>query len=101
MFRADGIFYVYFSFAKKTIIAKAMELTGLMEKMNAQGQTGILERYQDFNAVAGWAKRGVEETIAAGIVTGRNNNVLDPKAGVTRAEVTVMIQKLLIQSELI
>ncbi|WP_233162471.1 MULTISPECIES: chitobiase/beta-hexosaminidase C-terminal domain-containing protein [unclassified Cohnella] len=84
-----------------TIIAKAMEISGLKDKLDGRDAVEIAERFQDFDTVAGWAKSGVGETIAAGIVTGRKNDTLDPKSHVTRAEVMVMIRKLLIQSELI
>ncbi|CAG7645008.1 hypothetical protein PAESOLCIP111_04856 [Paenibacillus solanacearum] len=83
------------------IMANAMKLTGLKAKLPSV-QAGVsLGSFTDENSVAEWAKSGIADCLQAGIVSGRDGAHLDPKAYVTRAEVAVMIQKLLQYSELI
>ncbi|MNJ49253.1 Endo-1,4-beta-xylanase A precursor [compost metagenome] len=84
-----------------TIIAKAMEITGLSKKLTTEGVSTSLNSYNDVSQVAAWATKGVTNTLNAGIVTGRSDVQLAPKAHTTRAEVAAMIQRLLKQSDLI
>ncbi|WP_268966419.1 S-layer homology domain-containing protein [Paenibacillus cymbidii] len=83
------------------IIAKAMKLTGLRDKLAAQSADATLHAFGDALAVAAWAKNGVADTVQAGIVSGRSADTLAPKAYMTRAEVAATIQRLLKQSGLI
>lgn len=80
------------------IVAKAMRLTGLKGE-TAAGDT--LGSYADAGDVSEWAKNGVNDNLQAGIVSGRSDTLLAPKASVTRAEVAAMVQKLLQKSGLI
>ena len=84
-----------------TILAKAMALTGLKAKLSSTPADDLLKPYSDAADVSGWAKSGVTDCIHAGIVSGRSATVLAPKAEVTRAEVSKMIQNLLQKSDLI
>ncbi|MEK4364113.1 immunoglobulin domain-containing protein [Paenibacillus sp. FSL M8-0212] len=102
----DGTFHPNDSITREqamVIIAKAMTISGLKDKLKLQGQDAatLLGQFVDANKVSIWAKAGVSDALLAGIVTGRNGNILDSKAYVTRAEVATMIRNLLIQSELI
>lgn len=83
------------------IIAKAMAITGLKEKLTAKSEDALLEGYADNSALSGWARSGTADTVQAGILTGRNETTLAPKAYMTRAEVAVVISRLLKQSGLI
>jgi len=83
------------------IIAKAMKLTGLKDKLFAQSAEATLHAFEDAAAVASWAKNGVADTVQAGIASGRNADTLAPQGYMTRAEVATMIQRLLKQSGLI
>ncbi|QTH40630.1 S-layer homology domain-containing protein [Cohnella sp. LGH] len=83
------------------IIAKAMSVTGLKTRLKAAEADDILNVYQDAGMVAEWARRSAADCLQAGIVNGRSNHELAPKATVTRAEVALMIQRLLQVSELI
>ncbi|QNK57458.1 InlB B-repeat-containing protein [Paenibacillus sp. PAMC21692] len=81
-----------------TSIARAMKLAGPI------AEPASLERLQSFadaNAVSAWAISGIADSLQAGIVTGRSTNVLAPIDYVTRAEVAVMVRKLLVHAELI
>ncbi|WP_246067656.1 S-layer homology domain-containing protein [Paenibacillus koleovorans] len=84
-----------------TIIAKAMKLTGLRDKMAAQSAEETLHSFRDTADVATWAKSGVADVVQAGIVSGRSADTLVPKGYMTRAEVAATIQRLLKQSGLI
>ncbi|QTH40678.1 S-layer homology domain-containing protein [Cohnella sp. LGH] len=83
------------------IIAKAMAITGLKEKLPAKSVDTLLKDYADNSSVSGWARSGVADSVQAGIVTGRNGTTLAPKAYMTRAEVAAIVSRLLKESGLI
>jgi hypothetical protein len=83
------------------IIAKAMKLTGLKDKLGAQSSEAALRPFADAAEVAAWAKDGAADAVSAGIIAGRSANQLAPKGFVTRAEAAALIQRLLEKSELI
>ena len=84
-----------------TIIAKAMTITKLRGKLASGASDSLMNSYRDAKEVANWARIGLMDTLQAGIVTGRNGSELAPKALITRAEVAVMVQRLLKKSDLI
>ena len=83
------------------IVAKAMMLTGLRDKLSTQTSEEALRPFVDAEAVESWAKKGVAETVQSGIVFGRSATVLAPKDYMTRAEVATLIKRLLQKSDLI
>ncbi|MFC3803675.1 S-layer homology domain-containing protein [Cohnella sp. GCM10012308] len=83
------------------IIAQAMLLTGLESKLSVEGSAETLKPFADGNTIAEWAKASVADAIQARIVSGRSSTTLAPKANISRAEVAVMIRKLLQSSGLI
>ncbi|WP_391573628.1 S-layer homology domain-containing protein [Cohnella sp.] len=84
-----------------TMIANAMKLTGLSERAQAFSAEGRIRSYGDAGEISAWAIGGVAQTIEAGIVTGTNDGLLAPKELIRRAEVAVMIERLLQKSGLI
>ncbi|MGO4372942.1 S-layer homology domain-containing protein, partial [Paenibacillus sp. MCAF20] len=84
-----------------SIIAKAMSLTGLKDNLPAFEAGELLQSFADSSDVALWARGSVAASIQAGIVSGRSAAVLAPKENITRAEVAIIIQRLLLKSELI
>ncbi|OKP98982.1 chitobiase/beta-hexosaminidase C-terminal domain-containing protein [Paenibacillus sp. P46E] len=84
-----------------TIIAKAMKITALKDKLPAQAATKLLSPFKDAGIVSQWAVNSAADSIQAGIVSGRSATQLSPQAYVTRAEVAAMIQRLLQKSNLI
>lgn len=84
------------------IVANAMKITGLKDRI-ASGSSldAILQPYQDETEISAWATAGVADTVQAGIVSGRNNMNLEPKAFITRAEIAAIIKRLLEKSDLI
>jgi hypothetical protein len=83
------------------IIAKAMKLTGLADQTSAADAASVLAAFTDAGSVGNWAKDSLALAAQAGLITGREYNKLEAKANVTRAEVAVLIQRLLRKSELI
>ncbi|WP_165861236.1 X2-like carbohydrate binding domain-containing protein [Paenibacillus paeoniae] len=82
------------------MIAKAMKLTQLNEKLPVQAAEDVLQAFGLAN-MSGWAKQSIADCIQAGIIVGKNGSELALQASITRAEVAVMIQRLLENSELI
>jgi hypothetical protein len=84
-----------------TIITNAMAVTKLKDKLTAATAEVLLSSFTDAAQASVWAVQGIADSLQAGIVTGRNGHELAPQANVTRAEVAVMIQRLLKESGLI
>ena len=83
------------------ILARAMKVTGLSEKLSTSGANEVWNTFVDSSTVSAWAAEGVRDSLISGIVSGRNGHVLALKANITRAEVVVMMKRLLTRSELI
>ncbi|WP_168119996.1 S-layer homology domain-containing protein [Paenibacillus sp. HB172176] len=83
------------------MLAKAMALTGLQEALSLQSDEQILSRFEDSEAVAGWASGSIADCVAAGLVEGRGGNSIAPLENITRAETAELLQRLLQQSNLI
>ncbi|MDF2724240.1 MAG: hypothetical protein K0Q59_3915, partial [Paenibacillus sp.] len=102
----DGTFRPLDSITREqamVIIAKAMKITQLQAKQAKAPQASWTPSIGDFTdraAIAEWAASGIEEALKAGLVTGRDGSKLAPKDTVTRAEITVLIQRLLQKSQL-
>ena|GEM_PF-1986052 len=84
-----------------TVIAKAMAITDLKSKLSTKTAEELLRSFADAAQVSRWAKNGIADCLQAGIVSGRSETALAPKAFITRAEAAVIVQKLLQQSGLI
>lgn len=83
------------------MLSKAMTLTCLQTELLGQETNAALAPYKDAANVSDWAKKSIADCLRAGIVSGRNETELAPKAFITRAEMAVMIQRFLQKSELI
>jgi len=83
------------------IVANAMAVTGLADRLQAQSTDAALLPYRDAEQVSSWAASGVAANIEAGIVAGRSDGELAPKAFLTRAEAAAIVERLLAQSDLI
>ncbi len=84
-----------------TIIAKAMDITGLNIELTQDEQASILSAFKDSEIASNYAKTGIAACVKSGIVTGRAINMVAPKSDITRAETAVIVRKLLQKSELI
>ncbi|QQZ63618.1 chitobiase/beta-hexosaminidase C-terminal domain-containing protein [Paenibacillus sonchi] len=83
------------------IIAKAMKLTSLQDKLPVQSSAELLSPFKDASKVSQWAQSSAADSIEAGIVSGRSASELAPQAYITRAEVAAIVQRLLQKSNLI
>ncbi len=83
------------------IIARAMKITGLSVSLTDSEVSSLLANYTDGASVSSYARAGAAACLKAGIVTGSSTTTLSPKSYVTRAEVAVMVQRLLQKSGLI
>jgi hypothetical protein len=84
-----------------SIITRAMKLTGLTVTLTDSEMCALLSEYTDGTNISSYAKESVAICVQTGIITGTTAHTLSPKEQVTRAEVAVMIQRLLQKSELI
>ena len=84
-----------------TIIAKAMKITGLKDKLQSMVNEDLLVTFTDAGSTSRWAQGSIADSLQAGIINGRNGTQLAPKAFITRAEVAAIVQRLLQKSELI
>ncbi|MNC46901.1 Endo-1,4-beta-xylanase A precursor [compost metagenome] len=83
------------------ILSKAMDVTELSGQSGSQTAASILSAFSDTYAVSNWALNGIAESVNAGIISGRSSGLIDPKAYITRAEVAIIVQRLLQKSNLI
>ncbi|MEC0232397.1 S-layer homology domain-containing protein, partial [Paenibacillus alba] len=83
------------------MIANAMQITGLRNNLQAQEAGQWLNKFDDGNLASEWARGSIANCLDAGIVAGRNGNLLEPKAFISKAEVAVLVQRLLQKSGLI
>lgn len=83
------------------IVTKAMAITKLQGMSAEQTADDILHAYTDAAAVSSWAMNSVADNVHAGIVAGRGNHQLAPKAYMTRAEAAIIVRRLLQKSKLI
>lgn len=84
-----------------TIIARAMNITKLETQLDTTDIDNLLSSFDDFKDTSLYAKQSIAANIKAGIVSGKNSKTLAPKDLITRAEVAVIIQRLLQKSNLI
>lgn len=83
------------------MVARAMTLTGLDADLSDEEMLKLLASYGDSDQASSWAKKGIAECIKMGIVSGKNGKLLAPKEKITRAEVAVITQRHLKESDLI
>lgn len=83
------------------IIARAMKLTGLSVSLTKSEVSALLANYRDGASVSDYAATSVAVCLKTRVVTGSSDTALSPKASVTRAEVAVMVHRMLQKSGLI
>ncbi|MGE4485300.1 MAG: S-layer homology domain-containing protein [Oscillospiraceae bacterium] len=84
-----------------TVVAKAMKITKLESGLSDGDITTLLGNYTDAANVSEYAKESAAVCIETGIISGKGNENLAPKDNMTRAEVAVIVQRLLQKSGLI
>ncbi len=92
--KGDGV-----NFAPERSITREELCVMLVRFVEAQGQAlkekGSTEGFADADTVSDWASEQVEAVLAAGLVTGKEGKLIDPSALASRAEVAIVIQRLL------
>ncbi|WP_127588278.1 S-layer homology domain-containing protein [Paenibacillus koleovorans] len=83
------------------MLAHAMRVTGLDEKLAPASEEQLLKPFEDSDQISSWAKSSVLLNLQAKLATGRTDTQLAPQAALTRAEVATLVQRLLQQSGLI
>ncbi|WP_312833995.1 S-layer homology domain-containing protein [Sedimentibacter saalensis] len=84
-----------------TMIARAMKITGLEYELNSYDTELTFSEFEDSAEFSEWAVESMVKCVKTGIVTGKGANTIAPKDQITRAEVAVIIQRLLKASNLI
>ena len=83
-----------------TMVARAMAITKL-DAAAVSGASASLSGYTDTAKISSYAKSGIIACLNTGVVTGKTADTIAPKNNITRAEVAVIIERLLKKSELI
>ncbi|WP_339364849.1 S-layer homology domain-containing protein [Vallitalea maricola] len=84
-----------------TMIARAMKITGLESSLKDNENYTVLKGYSDAEDIADYAKSSIVSCLKTGVVSGTSSNTLAPKGNITRAEVALIIERLLEKSKLI
>ena len=79
-----------------TMIARAMKITELKFETSSD-----LASFKDVSEISPYALDSVTACVSSGLVNGRDGDHIAPKAGITRAEIAVIVQRLLKKSSLI
>lgn len=84
-----------------TMVARAMEITGLDTELTDGEIEQLLLVFTDASLSAEYAKSSIAICVKNEIVSGRTSNLIAPKDNITRAEVAVIVKRLLQNSNLI
>jgi len=83
------------------MIARAMKITGLDAKLTDGEAQELLQGFADAGDVSVYAKTQVASCLKTGVITGRDGGKIAPNEYITRAEVAVIVERLLQKSGLI
>lgn len=81
-------------------LSRALKITGV-DKEDYESVESTLSNYDDYKDVSTWALKSFISSTYTGLVEGRGNAKLAPKALVTRAEVAQLLENALRISKLI
>ncbi|NCB43471.1 MAG: hypothetical protein EOM59_12760 [Clostridia bacterium] len=84
-----------------TMIARAMVITRLESDLQPENISKVLANYTDNGSISGYAINSIAECVKVGVVSGRTKTSIAPKERITRAEVAVIVERLLQKSDLI
>ncbi|WP_051280852.1 cadherin-like domain-containing protein [Anaerovorax odorimutans] len=83
------------------MIARAMKITGIEPTVTESEISTLLAEYTDAQGTSSYAKADVASCLQTGVISGTSSSTLAPKNNITRAEVAVIVERLLKKSELI
>ena len=73
----------------------AVFLYRFCEYRGEQLAAGVLDPYRDAEDIHAWAVDGMAHAVGAGLITGDDTNSLDPGGHATRAQLAVILQRLM------
>ncbi|MDG0810589.1 S-layer homology domain-containing protein [Cohnella rhizosphaerae] len=100
----DGTFHPTDSITREqavAILARAMQVTGLQKAQSSEATAPQLTSFTDATLISPWARSSIAAALQTGLMTGRSDTQLAPNASITRAEATVLVDRLLHTSGLI
>ena len=83
------------------MIARAMKITDLDVNLTDSDVSTLLGAYTDGASVSAYAKDSIARCLKTGITSGTSKTTISSKAYITRAQVSVMVERLLQKSDLI
>lgn len=83
------------------MLARAMRLTGIDISLTDSETSRLLGAFTDSSDASAFAKESIAACLKAGITSGTGSSMISRETNITRAEVAVMIQRLLQKSGLI
>lgn len=89
----DGSFCPGAYITREQLCTLILRYTGYLGK--TLPETAEAQAFADASSISGYAADGVTACQKAGLVNGKGGNKFDPQGGATRAEVAVIIQRLL------
>ena len=84
-----------------TMIARAMGITKLESSLQPGEISTVLASYTDSGMISNYSENSIAQCIKAGVVSGRTKSTIEPNKNITRAEVAVIVERLLKKSGLI
>lgn len=101
---SDGSFKPHQNITREeamTILLRAMKVTGIDPELSAPEVSDQLKAFSDNGSISSWAQTAVASCVKKSIASGRDESLMAPKNNITRAEICVMIQRMLQKSDLI
>jgi len=91
--QGDGVFNPNSTITREEAMVMA---ANALAKLNVSGEatTAVLSKFADSDSISSWAKDAAALLVEKGILSGSNGN-LNPKASITRAEICVIINKII------
>ncbi|MDF3000333.1 MAG: Autotransporter adhesin [Bacillota bacterium] len=83
------------------IITRATKLTDLDASTTDAEIKELLSKYKDGTSVSGYAREAAAACLKTRIITGKGEERIAPKDYITRAEVAVIVKRMLVESDLI
>lgn len=78
-----------------------MKITGIEPTLTESEINQLLANYTDVTSLSSYAKSSITSCLKGKVISGTSSSTLAPKNNITRAEVAVIVERLLKQSELI
>lgn len=83
------------------MIARGMAITKLSAGLTDGETSQLLSNFSDGTFASDYAKESIAACLKTGIISGTSKTRISPKNNITRAEVAVMVERLLQKSNLI